>query len=315
MPAPRKPEGRLAILLPGLGAVATTLIAGVDLARRGKAKPIGSLTQLGTARLGRRTDNRVVPISELVPLASLDQVVFGAWDAVSEDGLQVARRSRVLAPPELEAAREALQAIKPRTAVFDAVRRRYRRTLCVTRNRSVVSAISPSHILPTRRARLPAVAASAWSAISEKHAANSVSPASTAVRGPRFVCSVGTPRRRAAPSMRSSCTSVAMCISSIAAASRAMRPLSALPNLAASMTKAGRSILPFDSTRRRIEACTSSSPSAAAARIRLRIPSSSAATPGYAPQNGFISGRSARPRTDTCGARTACGSTAAAATA
>jgi myo-inositol-1-phosphate synthase len=122
MSVPKKPQGRLAILLPGLGAVATTLIAGVDLARRGQAKPIGSLTQMGTARLGRRTDGRVVPISELVPLASLDQVVFGAWDAVGEDGEQVARRSRVLEPADLEASREALRAIKPKAAVFDAAR-------------------------------------------------------------------------------------------------------------------------------------------------------------------------------------------------
>jgi myo-inositol-1-phosphate synthase len=122
MPSMKKPEGRLAILLPGLGAVATTLIAGVDLIRRGKAKPIGSLTQMGTVRLGQRTEHRVVPIRELVPLASLDQVVFGAWDAVAEDGEQVARRSRVLAPAELAAAAEGLRAIKPRPAVFDAAR-------------------------------------------------------------------------------------------------------------------------------------------------------------------------------------------------
>ncbi len=122
MTAPKKPEGRLAILLPGLGAVATTLIAGVDLARRGKAKPIGALTQMGTARLGKRTDHRVVPISELVPLHALDQVAFGAWDAVSEDGLQVARRSRVLEPADLEAAADALRAVKPKKAVFDAAR-------------------------------------------------------------------------------------------------------------------------------------------------------------------------------------------------
>jgi len=118
----KKPEGRLAILLPGLGAVATTLIAGVDLIRRGQARPIGSLTQMGTARLGQRTEKRAVPIRELVPLASLDQVVFGAWDAVAEDGEQVARRSRVLEPADLEAAAEALRAIRPRPAVFDARR-------------------------------------------------------------------------------------------------------------------------------------------------------------------------------------------------
>jgi len=116
------PDGRLAVLLPGLGAVATTLIAGVDLIRRGRAQPVGSLTQMGTARLGRRTESRVVPLRELVPLASLDQVAFGAWDAVNEDGEQVARRSGVLGAADLEAAGDALRAIRPRPAVFDAAR-------------------------------------------------------------------------------------------------------------------------------------------------------------------------------------------------
>jgi myo-inositol-1-phosphate synthase len=118
----QKPKGRLAILLPGLGAVATTLIAGVDLIRRGKARPVGSLTQMGTARLGARTEHRVVPIRDLVPLAALDDVVFGAWDALAEDGEQVARRSRVLVPAELQAAAEGLRAVRPRPAVFDAAR-------------------------------------------------------------------------------------------------------------------------------------------------------------------------------------------------
>jgi myo-inositol-1-phosphate synthase len=144
MTSMKKPEGRLAILLPGLGAVATTLIAGVGLIRRGKARPVGSLTQMGTARLGLRTENRVVPIRDLVPLASLDQVVFGAWDAVSEDGEQVARRSRVLGPADLEASGEMLRAIRPRPAVFDAARvpRIHANNLCpATTHRERVAAL------------------------------------------------------------------------------------------------------------------------------------------------------------------------------
>ena len=144
MPTALKPEGRLAILLPGLGAVATTLIAGVDLIRRGKARPIGSLTQMGTARLGKRTENRVVPLRELVPLASLDQVAFGAWDVVSEDGEQVARRSGVLSAADLEASREALRAIRPRRGVFEAAR---------------VPRIAADHVCPatTHRERIEAL--------------------------------------------------------------------------------------------------------------------------------------------------------------
>jgi hypothetical protein len=91
-----EPQGKLAVLIPGLGAVSTTLMAGVELMRQGKATPIGSLTQMGTARLGKRTEGRTVPIRELVPLAEVKDVVFGAWDIVHEDAAQVADRSAVL---------------------------------------------------------------------------------------------------------------------------------------------------------------------------------------------------------------------------
>src|SRR5688572_5871151 len=78
-------QGKLGILLVGLGAVSTTTIAGVIAIRKGLAKPIGSLTQMGTIRLGKRTDNRSPKISEFVPLATLDDVVFGGWDIFEED--------------------------------------------------------------------------------------------------------------------------------------------------------------------------------------------------------------------------------------
>jgi myo-inositol-1-phosphate synthase len=121
----RRPEGRLAVLMPGLGAVATTFVAGIEMIRRGRAAPIGSLTQLGTVRLGRRTDGRTVPLRELVPLASLDDLVFGAWDIVGEDALTVARRSGVLSPADLEACAGPLAALAPRPGIHDpeAVRR------------------------------------------------------------------------------------------------------------------------------------------------------------------------------------------------
>ena len=123
--APARPQGRLAILLPGLGAVATTVIAGVELARRGLGKPIGSLALMGTARLGKRTEGRTVPLAELVGLPGLEDVAFGAWDIVNEDAWQVAKRSAVLPSAQLERVREALQAIKPRPGIHDpeAVRR------------------------------------------------------------------------------------------------------------------------------------------------------------------------------------------------
>lgn len=112
-------QGRLAVLIPGLGAVATTFIAGVALARRGLAQPIGSLTQLGTARIGRRTDGEVVPIRELVPLAGMDDLVFGAWDIIGENAWQVAIRSGVLPMDQLLPVRAELEAIVPRKGIFN----------------------------------------------------------------------------------------------------------------------------------------------------------------------------------------------------
>jgi len=113
-----KPEGRLAVLLPGLGAVATTFIAGCLLARRGLAQPIGSLTQMGTIRLGKRTDNRVPRIADFVPLASLDQLVFGGWDLFPDNAYESAKHAKVLSSEHLEPIREELEQIKPMPAAF-----------------------------------------------------------------------------------------------------------------------------------------------------------------------------------------------------
>jgi len=106
------------VLLPGLGAVATTFIAGVALARRNLGSPVGSLTQLGTIRLGKRTEKRSPKISDFVPLAQLDDLEFGAWDLFEDDAYASAAHSHVLRPEHLEAVKEALSAIKPMRAVF-----------------------------------------------------------------------------------------------------------------------------------------------------------------------------------------------------
>jgi myo-inositol-1-phosphate synthase len=118
-------KGRLAILLPGLGAVATTLIAGVEAVRRGRAKPIGSLTQMATVRLGKRTEKRTPLIKDLVPLAALDDLRFGAWDVFPDDAYASALHARVLETDLVEELRAPLQAVKPMPAVFspDYVRR------------------------------------------------------------------------------------------------------------------------------------------------------------------------------------------------
>jgi myo-inositol-1-phosphate synthase len=113
-------EGKLAILLPGLGAVATTLIAGVEAVKRGLAKPIGSLTQLATVRLGKRTERRTPLIRELVPLAELSSLRFGAWDVFPDDAYASATHARVLEQDLVERLREPLAAVKPMPAVFSA---------------------------------------------------------------------------------------------------------------------------------------------------------------------------------------------------
>ncbi len=112
-------DGRLGILLPGLGAVSTTFIAGVHLIRKGLGTPIGSLTQMGTIRLGRRTDDRVPFVRDFVPLAGLGQIDFLTWDIFPDDAYQSARRAGVVAPELLEQVRPELESIVPRPAVFD----------------------------------------------------------------------------------------------------------------------------------------------------------------------------------------------------
>ena len=112
--------GKLGVLLVGLGAVASTFIAGVEHARRGTGRPVGSLTQMGTIRLGKRTDDRMPLINELVPLAQLDQLVFGAWDPIADNAYEAALKCGVLDKHEhVEPIADFLKTIKPMPAVFD----------------------------------------------------------------------------------------------------------------------------------------------------------------------------------------------------
>jgi myo-inositol-1-phosphate synthase len=114
-----RPEGKLGIMLVGLGAVSTTTIAGVIAIRRGLAKPIGSLTQMGTIRLGKRTDAKSPQIKDFVPLASLNDVVFGGWDIFDENCYEAARTAGVLERDLLDQIRPELEVIRPWPAVFD----------------------------------------------------------------------------------------------------------------------------------------------------------------------------------------------------
>jgi myo-inositol-1-phosphate synthase len=114
-----KADGKLGVLLVGLGAVSTTTIAGVMAVRRGLARPIGSLTQMGTIRLGKRTEGRSPAIKDFVPLASLDDVVFGGWDIFDENSYEAAKTAGVLDVELLDQIRPELERITPMSAVFE----------------------------------------------------------------------------------------------------------------------------------------------------------------------------------------------------
>lgn len=112
-------EGKLGILLVGLGAVSTTFIAGVEAVKKGISKPIGSLTQMGHIRLGKRTEKRNPLIKEFVPLAKLDDIVFGGWDIFPDNAYEAASKAQVLKKEDLDALRPELEKVKPWKAVFD----------------------------------------------------------------------------------------------------------------------------------------------------------------------------------------------------
>jgi myo-inositol-1-phosphate synthase len=120
-------EGKLGVLTVGLGAVASTLIAGVELAKRGQGTPIGSMTQMGTIRLGKRTDGRTPLVKDFVPLARLEDIVWGAWDVFPDDAYVAASRAGVLEQGKhIESISEALREIRPMKAAFE---RRFARNL------------------------------------------------------------------------------------------------------------------------------------------------------------------------------------------
>jgi myo-inositol-1-phosphate synthase len=112
-------DGKLGIMLPGMGAISSTFIAGVEAIKKGLAKPIGSLTQMGTVRLGKRTENRVPAIKDFVPLAKLEDLVFGGWDIFSDNIYEAGIKAGVLDKTLLDQVKPELEAISPWTAAFD----------------------------------------------------------------------------------------------------------------------------------------------------------------------------------------------------
>ena len=113
------PKGKLGIMIPGMGAVATTFVAGVEAIRKGLAKPIGSMTQMGTIRLGKRTDARSPKVKEFIPLAGLNDLVFTGWDIFEDDMYTAASKAGVLERSLLDQIKPFLSSVKPRQAVFD----------------------------------------------------------------------------------------------------------------------------------------------------------------------------------------------------
>ena len=119
-------KGKLGVLLPGMGAVSTTFMAGVELVRKGKAQPIGSLTQMGTVRLGKRTDGKSPLIKKFVPLADLNDLVFGSWDLFKDDAYQAAAKAgvRAIVPAVTAAERTStLRRVRPSPLPITAVLR------------------------------------------------------------------------------------------------------------------------------------------------------------------------------------------------
>ena len=114
-----KPSGKLGVLLPGLGAVGTTFIAGIELIKKKLSLPIGSLTQMGTIRLGKRTDKNVPMIKDFIELAGLDDLVFGGWDPFEDNVYEAASKAGVLSNEHLSHVRSEISQIKPMKAVFD----------------------------------------------------------------------------------------------------------------------------------------------------------------------------------------------------
>src|SRR6266481_6658566 len=111
-------RGKLGVMIVGMGAVATTFIAGVEAVRKGIAKPIGSLSQMGTIRLGKRTDGRSPMIKDFVPLADLNDIVFTGWDIFEDNMYESAMNAGVLEPTLLNQIKPFMSSIKPRKAVF-----------------------------------------------------------------------------------------------------------------------------------------------------------------------------------------------------
>jgi myo-inositol-1-phosphate synthase len=115
-------EGKLGVLLVGLGAVSTTFVAGVEAVKKGIGRPYGSLTQMGTIRLGKRTDNRTPLISDFVPLTPIENIEFAAWDIFEDSAYDAALNAKVLEKELVDSLKNELSALKPNKAVFD---RRY----------------------------------------------------------------------------------------------------------------------------------------------------------------------------------------------
>ncbi len=115
----RPAEGKLGVLIPGIGAVSTTFMAGIEAIKRGLGLPVGSLTQMATIRLGKRTESRTPLIKDFIPLAKVEDIVYGGWDIFEDTAYEAAANAGVLERPLLDQVKDALSAVRPMKAVFD----------------------------------------------------------------------------------------------------------------------------------------------------------------------------------------------------
>ncbi|RMF18709.1 MAG: hypothetical protein D6761_01940, partial [Candidatus Dadabacteria bacterium] len=118
-PQVQSAEGKLLVLFQGLGAVATTVIAGVELWRRGRGVPVGSLAELAELRIGKRSEGAFRPVRELVPLAAAQDIVFAAWDIIGDNARVAAEKARVLSPEDMAVVGDFLEGIVPMAGVHD----------------------------------------------------------------------------------------------------------------------------------------------------------------------------------------------------
>ena len=190
-------DGKLGVLLPGMGAVSTTFIAGVEALKQGLTPPIGSLTQMARIRLGKRTEGRNPLIREFVPLAGVPDLVYGGWDIYEDNSYEAAKKAGVLTPEHLETGQAGAREDRPHAGrVRETLRSAARRSR--TSNRASRSATSPSNSSPTSSASSPTTVSpvASWCGAARPRSSRSRAPYTRASKPSRKASTNPIPRSR-----------------------------------------------------------------------------------------------------------------------